>query len=143
MTLMPLGNFSSKTVMPICLPTNVKFKDTSRPATVVGKGINSAPKRQSTPICWTDGNGPEMFQRCADKWVRSDKRDQKNEYDLYEDVWERSAGCEFNDPPSSLNEVCKHFHEKIKQLRKMHDETGDTKDFTEDFVKEFLLNDSV
>ena len=45
MTLMPNGNFSNETVMPICLPSNKHFKDTNRHATAVGKGVTAAFER--------------------------------------------------------------------------------------------------
>jgi len=141
MTLLKEGIFSNHTVMPICLPTSDHFKDTERLGTVVGKGLRAAPKGKSVSICFTDGNGPEMFKRCATKWVRPDKRNVTNAYDKLEEVV--GPPCDFDDPPSSLDEVCKHFHEEIEKLRKMYEETGETEGFSEDFVKQFLSNETV
>ena len=72
--------------------------------------------RRSTPICYTDGNGPEVFRRCADQWAGPDDLEKDN-YGQYENKYNRINGCATNDPPSSLNEVCKHFHERIEELR--------------------------
>ena len=53
-----LGLTHSDTKNPEVFP-----QDTELAGTVVGFGIN---KEQSK--CYTDGNGPEVFKRCADMW---------------------------------------------------------------------------
>merc|ERR1719450_532756 len=68
MTLLHGNRFDNSTVMPICLPSSRGFKDTEKPAIAVGLGITRSMEYQRKS-CFTDGNGPEVFQRCAKDWV--------------------------------------------------------------------------
>merc|ERR1712032_1082699 len=116
------------TVMPICLPRNKGFRDTQRTATAVGMGIKRRAKS-----CYTDGNGPEVFQTCSTKWIRNSDKS-KDEYEEYKNTY-GSYGCEKSQPPpSSENAICKKYHEKIGQLK----ENPNREDIDENFVKEFL-----
>ena len=65
--------------------------------------------------CFTDGNGPDVFQKCTTHWVHPDMRT-KDDYDRYDQTQGHGA-CDFTAPPSAHNKVCKSFHEKIKELR--------------------------
>ena len=116
MTLLMLGltflegnKFSPETVMPICLPTSKRFNDTRRLVTSVGVGL----KRFKARTCFTDGNGPEVFQPCAPLWV-GPGRMEKNVYGRYTQ-WRHK--CTKEAPPSSANEICKDFHDKIQILK--------------------------
>ena len=64
--------------MPVCLPPP-NFKDTEIEAKAVGVGRSA---EQNT--CLTDSNGPEVFTKCAKKWVGPKESDQwvirKNKY---------------------------------------------------------------
>ena len=61
----------------------------------------------------TDGNGPEVFQKCAVEWVdpRQTMTDSTGRYIFYK------KGCSSMDPPSSTNELCNIFHKKIQELK--------------------------
>ena len=41
MTVLQGAKFSAQTIMPICLPSSTKFKDTDRSAIAVGMGISA------------------------------------------------------------------------------------------------------
>ena len=109
MSVLPTGvKFDVKTVMPICLPSSEDFEDTNRQAISVGMGIVAEKEKDK---CFTDGNGPVVFQKCAPEWVSDPPR--KNDYDLYE----TEVGCSYQPPPSATDELCRKYHEKIKALR--------------------------
>ena len=61
----------------------------------------------------TDGNGPEVFQKCAVEWVdpRQKMTDNTGRYIFYK------KGCSSMDPPSSTNELCNIFHISRKDGR--------------------------
>ena len=70
--------------------------------------------------CITDGNGPDVFQKCSKRWVNPEHQgeDYKDEdYGRYDYV--RGHGyCETATPPPSAHDaVCKSFHGKINDLR--------------------------
>ena len=67
LTFLPGNKFDPETVMPICLPTKKSFRDTGRAATAVGLGITMY--TEGSRRCFTDENGPEVFQQCATQWV--------------------------------------------------------------------------
>ena len=66
--------------------------------------------------CFTDGNGPDVFKKCSKIWVHPDLSKYKDDYDRYDQTQGHGA-CDFSPPPSAHDEVCKSFHEKIKELR--------------------------
>ena len=109
------ATFNMATIMPICLPPNKQFKDTRRSAVAVGLGITAENPKEHR--CFTDGNGPVVFQQCSESWVEPDRRelDDLGEYPHAED---RSQNrCSKEPPPSSKNELCNQFHEKILLLK--------------------------
>ena len=108
LTFLPGNKFDPETAMPICLPTKKSFRDTGRAATAVGMGIIASAKR-----CFTDANGPEVFQPCATQWVGPSFLG-KNKYGRYKFT---QRGCMKTDPPSSLNEICRNYHQKIESLK--------------------------
>jgi len=102
--------FNKRTILPICLPPT-DFKDTELAGTVVGFGIN---KEQSK--CYTDGNGPEVFKRCADMWYSGRTIE---DYDSWVGTTESSNfNCDTsNPPPSSKVPICVEFQKMLKGLR--------------------------
>ena len=65
--------------------------------------------------CFTDGNGPDVFTKCAKKWVAPNHMT-VDEYRYYDDV-DGNGECSKRKLPSALNEVCLTFHDKIEELR--------------------------
>ena len=65
--------------------------------------------------CFTDGNGPEVFKKCALKWVSPHEKilDDFGQYENTDGHW----GCSTMPPPSAQNELCKTLHGNIEQLR--------------------------
>ena len=72
--------------------------------------------RRVSERCFTDGNGPEVFKQCAKEWVSPDRISSKDDYGQYEDT-DGHGRCSQETPPSALDELCKTFHEKIKELQ--------------------------
>ena len=63
--------------------------------------------------CFTDGNGPEVFQPCAPEWV--DGRTQsKNKFGQFDKVL---RGCLQEEPPSYRDHICRRFYEKLKKIQ--------------------------
>ena len=61
--------------------------------------------------CFTNGNGPEVFQKCASKWVAPNEKLNK---------WEKynvQIKCTHAPPPSSYNKLCKAYYDKVESLR--------------------------
>ena len=71
--------------------------------------------RPNSERCFTDGNGPDVFKKCAYKWVTPDNN-ATDDYGLLEDP-DGNGQCSFRLPPSALDEVCLSFHKKIKELQ--------------------------
>ena len=68
-----------------------------------------------TERCFTDGDGPAVFQQCALKWVLPHEN-YLDDYGKYETT--RGNGhCDMSNPPSFYDKICKSFHEKINNLR--------------------------
>ena len=61
--------------------------------------------------CFTNGNGPEVFQKCASKWVAPNEK--LNKWDKYND----QIQCTHAPPPSSYNTLCKAYYDKVESLR--------------------------
>jgi len=83
--------------------------------------------------CKTNEDGPESFKRCATKWVMGRnggfELDDYGEYPMVGSLCDKSKR-----PPSYDDEVCKVFHEEIKELKA----TKSRANMTEQFVKHFL-----
>ena len=71
--------------------------------------------RTTSERCFTDGNGPDVFKKCAYKWAAPD-RIEKDDYGHFNEP-DGYGMCSFNEPPSALDEVCSSFHKKIEELR--------------------------
>ena len=56
-----------------------------------------------------------MFKKCAKKWVSPDRMS-KDDYGNYDDP-DGHGSCSHQAPPSAIDELCKSFHEKIKELQ--------------------------
>ena len=65
--------------------------------------------------CFTDGNGPDVFQKCALRWVQPHQKT-LDEYGQYQNT-EGNGRCSKLPPPSVQDKVCKSFHDKIAELR--------------------------
>ena len=65
--------------------------------------------------CFTDGNGPDVFQKCALEWISPDETG-KDPYNRYE-YTDGHGRCSRHNPPSAHDKVCKSFHEKIAELK--------------------------
>ena len=114
MTFLHGNKFDPSTVMPICLPSSQDFNDTERQATAVGMGVSRSidfKDFKDEKPCFTDGSGPEVFQRCAPYWV-DDRYKKLDSFGKYR----TTKGCFHGDPPSTNDEICKSFHEKIKSI---------------------------
>ena len=107
------NKFHPRTVMPICLPPSQDFDDTKKQAMAVGMGITRDMQFQNRKRCFTDGNGPEVFQQCAPEWV--DRR--TNTTDKYGKYVRVQRNCLRGPPPSTSDQICKTFHERIKRIR--------------------------
>ena len=63
--------------------------------------------------CFTNEHGPEVFQKCAPKWVAPNEK--LNKWgDGYKYVQEK---CTHVPPPSSYNTLCKAYYDKVESLR--------------------------
>ena len=120
MTVLAAGpRFDPETIMPICLPPNSKFKDTSRLGYAAGLGIVGEGGEYSTLRCFTNEKGPVPFQQCSRKYLL------ENETKILEDdgtfalVEDRLFSlCEREKPPpSSLDPLCFQFYDRINKLR--------------------------
>ena len=106
--LSPKG-FNKTTLMPICLPPSKNFKDAPRVASAVGLGLTA--ERGKSSRCFTDGNGPVVFQRCS--WAHVPPEN------MNETIGQQTAEypCIRDDPtPSASNKVCQTLHEAIHDL---------------------------
>ena len=54
-----------------------------------------------------------MFQQCAPEWV-DERTKSKNNFGKF-DTLQRE--CSRMEPPSSSDEICRRFHEKIKEIK--------------------------
>ena len=98
--------------MPICLPPSVMFQDTNRHAVGiyfthqndVRNAVKSSKRKKS---CFTDASGPDVFQKCAFKWVSPDEDGNIG----------GNGKCSFHEPPSAQDKVCKAFHKRIAELK--------------------------
>eukprot|EP00091_Calanus_sinicus_P018816 TRINITY_DN4424_c0_g1_i1.p1 TRINITY_DN4424_c0_g1~~TRINITY_DN4424_c0_g1_i1.p1 ORF type:complete len:190 (-),score=22.94 TRINITY_DN4424_c0_g1_i1:2-571(-) len=106
------ATFDPKTIMPICLPPDEQFTDNNRLGTVAGLGITGEAEKKGR--CFTDGNGPDVFQQCAMKWV-SPNNQEKDEYGMYPNT-EGNGKCSMGPTPSANDNVCKTFHEELKNI---------------------------
>ena len=61
--------------------------------------------------CFTNEHGPEVFQKCAPKWVAPN--DELNKFQEYDAI----QGCVQVPPPSSYNTLCKAYYDKVESLR--------------------------
>jgi len=116
-------NFTPRTIMPICLPPpDLKDHDRSD-ASAVGMGIT-----RDRSACKTNGDGPEMFQRCAYSWtttkdmamLQNGKADRLKNRKIAEN--EGKYDCEYDDATPSVNDpLCNSFHNKLKTLQENKD----------------------
>ena len=100
MNVLNSTTFNPDTIMPICLPPSVMFQDTNRHAVAVGMS-----KRKQS--CFTDASGPDVFQKCAFKWISPDENGNID----------GNGKCSFHEPPSAQDKVCKTFHKRIAELK--------------------------
>ena len=97
--------------MPICLPPDKAFKDTNRVATAVGLGIIR--ENTNKGKCFTDGNGPVVFQRCSWSYVPERKNPEDPEItDLYPE-----SPCRHSKTPSDNDPLCSNFYDEIWKLK--------------------------
>ena len=55
----------------------------------------------------------QVFQQCAPEWV-DERTKSKNNFGKF-DTLQRE--CSRMEPPSSSDEICRRFHEKIKEIK--------------------------
>ncbi|XP_023349609.1 uncharacterized protein LOC111718292 isoform X3 [Eurytemora carolleeae] len=117
--------FSKDTIMPICLP-NAKVKDRMVKAMAIGFG-----RLREMRQCLTDDSGPDVFAPCAKRWIGPKPHDQEKTKDNKEYLKYHQAvpeenqdgvfNCENNlPPPSSLDQVCVKFNQKLVDLQTRH-----------------------
>ena len=83
-----------------------------------GKKTKVTPELSSINIqrnekCFTDGNGPEVFQPCSGLFVGP----QSMQKDRFGRFIQAQFGCTNGDPPSMSDEICHNFYDKIENLK--------------------------
>ena len=71
-------------------------------------------KRRSK--CFTDGNGPEVFKKCAYSWVNLNEEKKDWRDGKYINV-DGNGACSQRLTPSSHDKLCKLFNDQIQKLR--------------------------
>ena len=107
--------FNTASIMPICLPPDKDFPDTNRQAIAVGLGIVG--ERDKKGRCFTDGNGPVVFQQCSTRWVLPNnlQMDEYNEFTYVNNM--DGHRCSTEHPPSYLEPLCRKYHQRIQKLK--------------------------
>ena len=64
--------------------------------------------------CFTDGNGPDVFVKCAYEWPKPNTELDKK-WNTYETLGQGTQ-CDKSPPPSYYNQLCRAYYDKIKDL---------------------------
>ena len=71
-------------------------------------------KYQRGDKCFTDGNGPDVFVKCAYEWPKPNTELNKK-WNTYETLGQGTQ-CDKSPPPSYYNQLCRAYYDKIKDL---------------------------
>ena len=98
----------------------------------------SSPPSRNT--CYTNANGPDVFELCAPSWVSSYDRE-TDDYDGSYMSLSGISGCNIAEPPpSEESDICKSFHKEIAALRKKYEDGATELDQIDKDLRHFLKN---